>query len=563
MTHPRVRKFLSYYRPYRGLLAADLACALAAAAIALLLPIGARHLTQIALADTTPESLAQVYALGACLIALVLIQTAANWFVDYQGHVMGARMESDLRAELFAHAQTLSTRFYDEQKTGQLMTRITSDTFAVSELYHHGPEDLIIAALKFAGAFIIMLTINVPLTLLMFVFMPVMTVYSLHFFRLMMRANRRSHDRIGDINAQVEDSLGGIRVVKAFANEPVEKAKFDRENTRFLESRRDVYHSEAWFSAGLLAFTQLMTFAVIILGSAAIVGGTLDAADLVTFLLFAAILIDPIQRAVNLVQLIQEGVTGFNRVMDIFEIPPDIHDAPDAVDLPPVRGEIAFVDVRFRYRENHHDVLKNIALTIRAGEYVALIGASGIGKTTLCALIPRFYDVTGGAIRIDGRDIRGVTLRSLRAQIGMVQQDVYLFAGTVAENIRYGRLDASNAEIVAAAQAANAHDFIMALPDGYDTDIGQRGVRLSGGQKQRLSIARVFLKNPPIIIFDEATSALDSDSERAVQDSVERLARDRTLIVIAHRHSTIQNAHRVIRLTDAGIEEVRTNELHP
>lgn len=556
MTHPRVRKFLSYYRPYRDLLAADVVCALIVAAIALVLPIGARTLTQIALADTSPDSFAQLYALGAGMIALVLIQTAANWFVDYQGHVMGARMESDLRAELFAHAQTLSTRFYDDHKTGQLMTRITTDTFAVSELYHHGPEDLIIAILKFAGAFIILLTINVPLTLLMFLFMPVMTVYALHFFRVMMRATRRSYDRIGDINAQVEDSLAGIRVVKSFANEAVEKAKFDRENARFLDARRDVYHAEAWFSAGLLAFTQLMTFAVVILGSAAILGATIDAPDLVAFLLFAAILIDPIQRAINLVRLIQEGVTGFNRVMEIFETQPTIRDAPDAVDLPPVRGEIAFDDVTFRYRDAHPAVLKNVSLTIQPGEFVALIGASGIGKTTLCALIPRFYDVTGGAIRIDGHDIRGVTLRSLRSQIGVVQQDVYLFAGSVADNIRYGRLDASDAEIVAAAKAANAHDFIMALPDGYDTDIGQRGVRLSGGQKQRLSIARVFLKNPPILIFDEATSALDSESERAVQQSVERLARDRTLIVIAHRPSTIQNAQRVIRLTDSGIEEV-------
>jgi ATP-binding cassette subfamily B protein len=480
-------------------------------------------------------------------------------FIDFQGHMMGARMESDMRAELFEHLQKLSFSFYDEQRTGQLMTRITNDTFDLAELYHHWPEDIVVTVLTVVGAFIILLKINVALTLIVFLFLPVMAVYALYFNKKMNRALRRSKDRIGDINAQLEDTLAGIRVVKSFTNDEVETRKFAHANRRFLDSRRDGYRSEANFSSGLTAFTQLMTIAVIIFGSVAIVRASLDLADLVTYLLFIGILIDPIQKLTNFIRLYQEGITGFNRFMEILEVAPDLRDAADAVDLTQVRGRIEFQDVSFKYKEDHNYVMKDLSLEIRAGEYVALVGSSGVGKTTLCSLIPRFYEVNAGSILLDGQDIRDVTLRSLRRNIGIVQQDVYLFAGTVADNIRYGRLDASSEDVIAAAKQAHAHDFIMALPDGYDTDIGQRGVKLSGGQKQRLSIARVFLKNPPVIIFDEATSALDNESERAVQNSLEKLAHHRTTLVIAHRLSTIRNAARIVVLADSGIAEQGTH----
>jgi ATP-binding cassette subfamily B protein len=551
---------LSYYRPYRGLLLADLVSAFLVAGITLALPLLARALTQSVLGERTNAPAQTVLVIGAAMLALIAVQTLCSVIVDFHGHMMGARIESDMRADLFAHYQKLSFRFYDEQRTGQLMSRLTNDLFAVSELAHHGPEDLAIAVLKFAGAFLVLIGIDAELTLAVFLFLPLMVGYALYFHRRMMAANRRSRERIGDINAQVEDALAGIRTVKSFANEPIEQAKFAHENSRFVASRRAGYRSEAWFSGGLFAFTQLMTVAVILLGGAAIAGGTLDAADLVTFLLCVAILIDPILRAVNLARLLQEGVTGFERFMEVMEIAPDIADAPHAVELPRVRGHIACDHVHFRYQPEHADVLRDISLTIEPGAYIALVGASGVGKSTLCALIPRFYDVTSGAIRIDGHDVRAITLRSLRQQIGVVQQDVYLFAGTVAENIAYGRPGAAHEQIAAAAQQANAHDFIMALPHGYDTDIGQRGVRLSGGQKQRLSIARVFLKNPPIIIFDEATSALDNESERAVQAALETLRHDRTLIVIAHRLTTIRNAGRILVLHEGRIAEQGTHD---
>ncbi|MBC7871391.1 MAG: ABC transporter ATP-binding protein, partial [Chitinophagaceae bacterium] len=429
-----------------------------------------------------------------------------------------------------------------------------------SELYHHGPEESIIAVLKFVGAFVILISINVSLTLILFLFMPIMAVYAFYFNRLMNAALRRSKDRIGDINAQVEDALSGIRVVKSFTNEEIEKKKFAYENKRFIDSRRDGYRSEAYFYGGMMAFTQLMTIAVIVFGGAAIVNASLDLADLLTYLLFVAILIDPIQKFLNLARLYQEGITGFNRFMEIMEVQPDMQDAVDAIELKQVQGNIEFKQVSFKYKEGHNYVVKNISLDIKVGEYVALVGSSGVGKTTLCSLIPRFYDVSEGNILIDGQDIKNVSLRSLRSNIGIVQQDVYLFAGTVSDNIRYGKLNASQEEIIEAAKKANAHDFIMALPDGYATDIGQRGVKLSGGQKQRLSIARVFLKNPPVIIFDEATSALDNESEKAVQSSLETLADNRTTLVIAHRLSTIRNAQRIIVLTDNGIHEQGTHD---
>lgn len=559
MINSRSRKFLSYYKPYKRLLLADMACAFVVSAAALILPLCARYVTDV-LQQNPPDALNRIYGMGAIMLGLVAVHTLCNMYVDYQGHKMGARMESDMRSELFEHYQKLSFSFYDEQKTGQLMTRITNDIFWLSELYHHAPEDLVISLLKFIGAFLILIQINVELTLIIFLFLPVMAIYAFYFNKRMNRALRRSKDRIGDINAQVEDTLAGIRVVKSFSNETIEQQKFEHENDRFLDSRSDGYKSEAWFSAGLITFTQLITVAIVIFGGASIVNARLELADLVTYLLFVAILIEPIQKAVNFARLYQEGMTGFSRFMEILEVEPDIQDAPHAADLTGVEGNIAFRNVSFKYREDSQYVLNNISLDIRAGEYVALVGSSGVGKTTLCSLIPRFYEVTMGEILIDGQNIRDVSMSSLRRNIGVVHQDVYLFAGTVADNIRYGKPDASNAEIIAAAKQANAHDFIMALPNGYATDIGQRGVKLSGGQKQRLSIARVFLKNPPIIIFDEATSALDNESEKAVRDSLEKLANNRTTLVIAHRLSTIRNAQRIIVLKDSEVDEQGTHE---
>jgi ATP-binding cassette, subfamily B, bacterial len=405
------------------------------------------------------------------------------------------------------------------------------------------------------GAFIILLNINLTLAGIAFLFLPVMAIYAAYFNLKMRRAMRNSRDRIGDINAQIEDSLSGIRVVKSFANESIERDKFLYENNLFVQSRKEEYKSEVYFYEGMTVFTQLMPIAIVVFGGVAIVNRTLDLADLLTFLLYIGILIEPIKRFGNFTRLYQMGMAGFERFMEVLEVEPDIQDAPAAPDLPAVRGCVEFQNVDFRYKETNDYVLKNISLKVNAGEYVALVGASGVGKTTLCSLIPRFYDVSSGRILLDDNDIRGVRIDSLRRNIGIVQQDVYLFAGTIADNIRYGKRDASEEEIISAAKRANAHNFIMALPDGYQTDIGQRGVKLSGGQKQRLSIARVFLKDPPILIFDEATSSLDNESERAVQESLESLTSNRTTFVIAHRLSTVRNAQRILVLSENGIAE--------
>lgn len=532
-----------------------MACALIVSAITLAIPLVIRYITK-----NPPETLYPVFLTGALLLALVILYAACHSFIDYQGHMMGALMERDMRNELFDHYQKLSFRFYDDHRTGELMTRISNDTFDLAELYHHGPEDIVISLLNFMGAFIILLNINIKLALITLLFIPVMGLYGFYFSRQMHFALRKSKDNIGHINAQVEDTLSGIRVVKSFTNEEIEKKKFSRENERFLESRREGYRSEAFFYSGLITFTQLMTITVVVFGAAGIVKGALDLADLLTFLLYITILIEPIQRLGNFIRLYQEGITGFNRFMEILETAPDIHDPKKGAELRDVEGAIEFKKVSFKYKEGYDHVLKNLSLQIKVGEYVALVGPSGVGKTTLCSLIPRFYEVSDGEIFIDGRNIKSLSLKSLRHTIGLVQQDVYLFAGTVADNIRYGKPDAPDEEIIAAAKKANAHDFIMTLPHGYATDIGQRGVKLSGGQKQRLSIARVFLKDPPILIFDEATSALDNESEKAVKNSLEELTRNRTTLVIAHRLSTIRNAHRILVLTDNGIEEQGTHE---
>jgi ATP-binding cassette, subfamily B, bacterial len=556
----RTRKFLSYYKPYKGLFLADLACAFMVSATTLLLPLCTRYITKNLLEQGAPNAIERILAMGALMLLLLVIHIACNMFVDYQGHMMGTRMESDVRRDLFEHYQKLSFGFYDEQKTGQLMSRITNDSFDLSELYHHGPEDIAISALNFFGAFAILAIIDLQLALIVFLFFPIMTVFTYHFNKRMNIALRRSRDRIGDINAQLEDTLAGIRVVKSFTNEGIEKRKFAYENDRFVVSKREAHKSEAYFSAGLIGFTQLMVIATIVFGGARILAASLDLADLLTFLLCIGILIEPINRFSNFVRLYQTGITGFDRFMEVLELEPDIADTAGAVDLAHIQGNVEFRDVSFKYKEDHDYVLKNVSLNIRAGEYIALVGSSGVGKTTLCSLVPRFYEINAGKILLDGRDIREIRLRSLRGNIGVVQQDVYLFAGTVADNIRYGKLEAGMDEIIQAAKKANAHGFIMALPDGYATDIGQRGVKLSGGQKQRLSIARVFLKDPPILIFDEATSALDNESERAVQNSLEKLTADRTTLIIAHRLSTVINAQRIVVLTENGIDEQGTHE---
>lgn len=558
--HARTKKFFSYYKPYLGLFLSVMLCALIVASITLILPLCTRYITKTLLTGNAPNALNQIYTVGALMLVLVAVHTACNMYVAYRGHTMGAMMERDLRRELFDHYQKLSFRFYDEQKTGELMSRITNDLFMLSELYHHGPEDLLIYSIKGIGAFVILLQINVPLTLIVFVFLPVMVIYASYFYRRLYIVYRKNWERIGDINTQVEDTLAGIRVVKSFANEEVEAQKFARANHRFVESRKLRYINEAASYEGLTGFTQLMMVAVVILGGIGILNRSIDLADLIVFLLYIGNFTEPILRFGEIVQQYQQGFAGFERFMEILEIEPEIQDSENAIALKNMQGNVEFKNVRFRYRDDHAHVLKNICLAAKAGETIALVGSSGAGKTTLCSLIPRFYEVNEGEILLDGINVKDIRLASLRKNVGVVQQDVYLFSGTVLENIRYGKPSASEEEIIEAAKKANAHDFILSLPDGYHTDIGQRGVKLSGGQKQRLSIARVFLKDPPVLIFDEATSSLDNESERVVQVSLQELAKDRTTFVIAHRLSTIRNAKRILVLTEQGIEEQGTHE---
>jgi ATP-binding cassette, subfamily B, bacterial len=558
--NPRFRTFISYYRPYYSLLVADLVCAFVVATIVVLLPLCASYITGTLLENPNPDTLNQILLMGLFMIGLIAIHGICISFIDYQGHMMGAKMETDMRRDLFAHLQKLPFSFYDEQRTGQLMSRITNDLFNISELYHHGPEDIVLSIVKFFGTFIILASINLPLTLLVFLFLPIMATYALYFNRFLNRAMTRSRERIGDVNAQTEDTLAGIRVVKSFTNESLENQKFALANQSFLETRQDVYLNEVYIYNGTGAFIQLMTLTVVVFGGISILNATLTLAELLTFILCVGFLSQLIGTLMNFNRLYQEGITGFNRFIEIMEVQPEIQDLPDARPIQNIQGRIQFKDVTFKYKEEQQNVFTKLSLDIPAGEYVALVGASGVGKTTLCSLIPRFYEVSSGEILVDGNNISEITLASLRSNIGVVQQDVYLFAGTVIENIRYGKLNASDEEIMNAAKQANAHDFIMSLPNGYHTDIGQRGVKLSGGQKQRLSIARVFLKNPAILILDEATSSLDNESERAIQESLEKLTNNRTTLVIAHRLSTVRNAQRIVVLSENGINEQGTHE---
>lgn len=551
---------IGYYKPYKGIFMADMLFATISATVALVIPLVVRYVTSTLIYKEPEMILREILYIAIFLLVLLGIDGYARYFIGNYGHVMGAKIEYNMRAEIFAHMQKLSFSFYDDAKVGQLMSRITTDLFDITELLHHGPENIILSLLKIIGALIILANINSWLTLAAFMILPIMFTFAFFLNKKMRRAFKKNRQKIAEINAQIEDNLSGIRVVKSFANEEIENEKFKIGNDGFLNSKKDNYKYMGSFQAGVGVFTTLIQISVIITGSILIAGQKLDISDLVTFLLYIGVFTEPIKTLVDFTEQFQNGYTGFERFREIMDIEPDIKDKEGAIELKNVKGDISFEKVSFQYHDGIDNVLNNVSLEVPAGSYMALVGSSGAGKSTLCSLIPRFYDVTAGSIKIDGTDIRDVTLKSLRNQIGMVQQDIYLFAGTIFENIAYGKPDATREEVTLAAKNANAHEFIMSFPNGYDTDIGQRGIKLSGGQKQRLSIARVFLKNPPILIFDEATSALDNESEKVVQESLELLSKNRTTFVIAHRLTTIQNAQKILVLTEDGIAESGTHE---
>ena len=554
------KRLAGYYRPYRVLFFADLLFAILGAGVSLGIPLIVRYITTNVIILPGNEALQIIAKLGAVMLAMVALECYCNFFIAYYGHIMGAKIEHDMRNEIFEHYQKLSFTFFDNQKVGQLLSIVTTDLFDISELLHHGPEDVVISVIKFVGSFVILSQINLTLTLITFAFVPVIAIYAFVLNKKMKVAFKTNRARIADINSQIEDSLSGVRAVKSFGNETIEMEKFRSGNERFVESKRRSYWYMGWYNSGLGALTTLVSIVVLVAGTALITTQRMAVADLVTFLLYINNFTEPVKKLINFTEQFQNGYTGYERFLEIMDVEPDITDAEDAVSVDTVKGEIEFDDVSFKYEAKQDSVLSHINLKVDAGEYVAIVGSSGGGKTTLCSLIPRFYDVDAGKILLDGQDIRKIKLKDLRRQIGIVQQDVYLFAENIMENIRYGRPDATDEEVIRAAKLANADTFISQLPDGYLTDIGQRGVKLSGGQKQRLSIARVFLKNPAILIFDEATSALDNESEKIVQDSMEQLAKGRTTFVIAHRLSTIRNAGRILVLTANGIEEEGTHE---
>ena len=556
----KLKKLFSYYKPYRVLFYSDMFFAILGAVITLVIPLIVRYITNEVVYFNHHKAMQTILVLGAVMIGLVIVEFGCNYFIAYYGHIMGAYMEADMRSDIFGHYQKLTFAFYDNQKVGALLSRITSDLFDITELLHHGPEDVVISIIKLVGAFVILININAPLTIVAFVFVPVMALFAWYYNRKMKRAFKRNREKIADINSQIEDSLSGIRVVKSFANEEIEMKKFNQGNKNFVNAKKVSYRYMAGYNSGLSALTTLVTVAVLLAGVSFLTSGAIIVTDLVTFLLYINNFVEPVKKLMNFTEMFQNGYSGFERFQEIMAIAPDIKDEKDAIAVDHLKGDITFENVSFYYEESAEKVLNNIQLKVDAGDYMAVVGPSGVGKTTLCSLIPRFYDVSEGSIQIDGMDIRHIKLADLRNNIGIVQQDVYLFAGTIMDNIRYGNPNATDEEVIRAAKRANAHEFIMSFPEGYDTDIGQRGVKLSGGQKQRLSIARVFLKNPPILIFDEATSALDNESEQVVQKSLEELAKDRTTFVIAHRLSTIRNAKRILVLTENGIEEEGTHE---
>ena len=554
------KKFVPYYKPYIPMIIADLLCAAFSTVCELVLPLIVRFITNKALYEPQTLILSLVLKLGALYLFLKILDTAANYFMAYIGHVTGTRLETDMRRDLFNHLTELSFNYFDNTKIGQIMSRVTNDLFDITEFSHHFPEEMFIAAIKITGAFVILAGINVPLTLILFLILPLMLV-SIKLFRKEMKdAFAKQREQIGELNASLEDTLLGIRVVKSFANEEYEKEKFEKGNQKFFERKKTSYKYMARFQASTRFFDGLMYVAVIVLGSVFMIRGAINPADLITYLLYIQTLITSIRKIVEFTEQFQKGITGIDRFNQIMSQPVDIADLPNAKELLNPKGKVEFKNVSFKYTDNAENVLSGINLTVNPGENIAIVGPSGGGKTTLCNLLPRFYDLSGGDIFIDGVNIKNVTIKSLRNSIGIVQQDVYLFSGTVRENIAYAKQSATDGEIENAARLAGAHGFITSLPNGYDTYIGERGLKLSGGQKQRLSIARLFIKNPPILILDEATSALDNESELIVQKSLEQLAENRTTFTIAHRLTTIKNATRIIVLTENGIEETGTHD---
>ena len=551
------RKFVGYYRPYRGLFWVDMLCALTVSVIDLAFPQVLNYFTRTEFADSAQIFRAVAIA-GGALLAAYLIRLGCQYFITSWGHIMGARMERDMRQELFDHYQKLSFSYYDRNNTGEMMSKIISDLFDISELAHHGPETIFLSVIKIVGSFVLLMLINIPMTLILLGVTVIMAAFSFSRNRKMRAVFMDNRKKIAAVNARAQDSLAGIRVVKSFANEEIEHEKFLEGNDEFLSSKSSSYHQMGVFHAGNSFFEGMLYLAMLVSGGIFMAYGRIDPADLAVYALYIGIFINPIDSLINFTEQFQRGYSGFKRFLEVTEVTPEIQDRQGAVPLSDVRGSIEFDDVSFAYEEE--PVLEHVSVKIEAGKTVALVGPSGGGKTTFCSLIPRFYEVNSGSIRIDGRDIRDVELKSLRESIGIVQQDVYLFGGSVGENIAYGKPDATREEIEEAAKKANIHDFIQSLPDGYHTYVGERGVRLSGGQKQRISIARVFLKNPRILILDEATSALDNESERAIQASLEKLAENRTTIVIAHRLSTIRHAQEILVVSEGQIRERGTHE---
>ena len=554
-----LKRFFPYYKKYKWIMMADLFCAALTTVCELVLPLIVKEITGRATNDMASLTVGLILRCGLLYLVLRIIDTAANYYMASVGHIMGTKIETDMRSDFFAHLQKLSFSYYDNTQVGTLMSRITSDLFDVTEFAHHCPEEFFIAAIKIVCAFAILCTMSIPLTLIVFSVIPPM-VFVLMFFNRRMKAGfKESRAQVGELNSQIEDSLLGIRVVKSFANESLEEEKFDKGNKKFLKIKTKVYHVMAGFQSSTRLFDGIMYIVVVVAGALFMINDGIEPAEYVAYLMFVTTLITSIRRIVEFAEQFQRGLTGIERFCEVMDTQPDVTDSQGAKDIEKVKGDIEFSDVSFAYESENKKVLSHLSLSVKAGESIALVGPSGGGKTTLCSLIPRFYDTTGGAILIDGVDIKDITLSSLRNHIGVVAQDVYLFSGSIRENIIYGKRDASEEEIEKAAKLAGAHDFIMSLPDGYDTYVGERGVKLSGGQKQRISIARVFLKNPPILILDEATSALDNESEKLVQRSLEELAKGRTTFTIAHRLTTIRNADRILVLTENGIEESGTH----
>lgn len=554
-----IKKFIHYYGPYKAVFFIDLICAAVISLVDLAYPQILRTMTKTLFTQDKDIILHALPVIAASLFVMYIVQSLCKYYVTCQGHMMGAKMERDMRRELFDHYQELSFSYYSRNNSGQMMSKLVSDLFDISEFAHHGPENLFISLVKIVGAFIFLVFINKKLALPLILLVIVMFVFSFRQNAKMQETFMENRRKIGDVNASLQDTLSGIRVVQSFANEDIERVKFKKSNEAFLVSKRDNYHCMGSFMSSNLFFQGMMYLVTLVYGGYLIAQGEMQTADLAMYALYIGIFISPIQILVELVEMMQKGLSGFRRFLDVMETESEIRNADNAAELTDVKGHVRYDHVSFHYSDDETPVLSDISIDIPAGKSIALVGPSGSGKTTICSLLPRFYDVTGGSITVDGKDIRGLTLKSLRSQIGMVQQDVYLFDGTIKDNIAYGKPGASDEEIIKAAKCASIHDFIMELPDKYDTYVGERGTRLSGGQKQRISIARVFLKNPPILILDEATSALDNESERWIQKSLEELSKNRTTITIAHRLSTIRDADEIIVITEEGIAERGTH----